>query len=85
MVGADVGGIGESNVEVLFQRRHGGDGDDAGLVGIGLGAAAEAKHDKGRDRKENNYPERHDRMLFQGIHRKRLPGILISPVRKRST
>ena len=85
MVGGDIGGIGESNVQVLFQRRYGGDGDDMGFAGVSLGAAAEAKHDKGRDRKENKYPECHNRMLFQGIHRERFPGILISPVRKRST
>jgi hypothetical protein len=64
LVGSDVGGIGESNVEILSQRRRGGDGDDSGFSGIGLGAAAQAKYDEGRDCKEDNHSEGDNRMLF---------------------
>ena len=64
LVGDDIGSIGESNVEVLFQRCHGGNSDDTGFTSVCLGAAAEAKHNERCDREKNDYSKRDNRMLF---------------------
>jgi len=68
LVGDDVGRVGQADGEVLFQREGRSHGDDASLLVVGFGAAAQTEHHQGRDGEENDHAENDEGVLLQRLH-----------------